>query len=92
MEDTQTVIAGGALALLILREVFTFLKARKENGHSNGIGEKYAELMSCLEAIRRDTEHVRATQHQVLNVLSATKGSTDILLQHLQSVDWRKGR
>ena len=70
----ETGLASTALALLILREVFAFMKDRKVNGN----GLKYTEIQkwhevekslpSLTETIRKLT-HAISTQTQTLNAV-----------------------
>lgn len=83
--EIQTVVTGGVLALLILREVFTFLKTRRENGSAH-------DTVALLRAIREDTQRIRDTGHAIINTLAAGKGASDLLLQRLEQIDWRKIR
>lgn len=81
--DIQTVVTGGVLALLILREVFAFLKVRRENGSAH-------ETVALLKSIREDTQRIRDNGHTLLNTLAAGKGATDLLLERLEHLDRRE--
>ena len=72
MEDGSAILEGGlastALALLILREVFSFLKERK-NGYENG-GRLRAEMKQWAEVeknLTSLTENIRKLAHTINN-------------------------
>jgi len=72
MEDAGTILEGGlastALALLILREVFSFVREKKTNG--NGNGYKLAEIKQWQEVERNLTsltENIRKLSHTINN-------------------------
>lgn len=59
-------LASTALALLIIREVFSFIKERKVNG--NGVGyteaKKWSEVERSLTSL---TENIRKLSHTINN-------------------------
>ena len=77
--DTGSVVAGGALTVVILREVFAFLKSKK-NGHTPN-GREHVQVVSLLTAIQKDTEQIRANMHALNNIAAAQKTATDLLLR-----------
>lgn len=83
--STYQIITGGALAIMVLREVFGFLKSRRENGH-----EPDPAIMAKLAELQKDTETIRRYCHDIINISGALKGATDLLLRALD--DNRRSR
>jgi len=71
----ETGLASTALALLILREVFSFLKERKING-TNGLKireemKQWAEVEKSLTSL---TENIRKLSHTINNQTQTMNG------------------
>ncbi len=69
MEDTLTQLGVGALvAILIIREVFAFLKTRNGNGHKPDINSE------CIRTISRIEDQVSKIKHGLNNNLTVING------------------
>lgn len=103
--DTQGVIAGGALAVLILREVFTFLKARRTNGNGHERDERLEaavtavqsalalhqrDVLAKLDAVKDDCEHIRHYCHDIINGQAGVRTATELLIGRLERLDRRR--
>jgi archaellum component FlaC len=70
MEDTLTQLGVGALvAILIIREVFSFLKTK------NGNSPKIEVTAECIRTIDRVEEQIGKVKHSLNNNLTVINGS-----------------
>lgn len=78
--DLQTTLTGGALAVLLLREVFSFVKVliTKDRRH-NGAGEKSVEFWEQTQR--------RIIREEIAEHTNALREAT----QQLQNINWSVG-
>lgn len=90
-EGIAQLTAGGVLAVLLIREVFTFLAKRKTNGHAERdhaeIGTKLAEVLAKMDAIREDTKAIRHYCHEIINLQSGVKTAAEMLIHKIERWD-----
>lgn len=73
--------ASGALAIVILDRVFSFLKSQRPAHVPNG--KEHALLVLKLDEVLKDTAAIRSHNHTIINHLAGLQPSIDILIGRL---------
>jgi len=74
MEDLQNIGVAAIVALLIIREVFNFLKSKNGNGNGNGTTKHLAfessKVMGALDTELRKLNHGVSNLSQLITILT----------------------
>lgn len=77
MENIGTSLGAAAIALFVVKEVFSYLKTTKGNGNGNGKFHEYERWKAMEEALRHNTHSIKNTTQVLGNLVQITKDVKD---------------